>query len=472
MAPQGNKNHSRGRSRNRKGTVWEDEFPDDASDLKILKKAAADAQRAVAAKELADSRRSGSAAGTGNSGAGRGNNSPAPSNASGRGGLSGPGNSRVRGLSASVFGKRGQKSRSSSVNTVGKSGKGSYGGVSKDIAKPHTPIPMVPEAQIRQYTIGSGMNIRHAVNTSLGGGAQDRFMAPTSTGGIIASTNRWQDGNDILKRAMDTAGPGTLTLEVQPWKKGQLSFVKRRATATKVINSTGRSEVKALERGVELLSTRPGSSCVECGEDHALRDCLYTPKGYVYGCTLCNTTDHAVDSCNQFKDLSIKDQAGLLVYERGNKPMLETSKDQPKWDWYLREYLKQAGEDAALPESLPWTMEFAKEVRQREDFGELQTRWDADRNPDDLPRDPAHGSSEDIAKAWLGNHIYPNRPSDVSKPKGGNFPAPSTKEGFDVALDAMLTSADHARDRRARDAAMDQEQPEDEPAERDTDMIQ
>ncbi|RBR25204.1 uncharacterized protein FIESC28_02112 [Fusarium coffeatum] len=467
MAPKGDRNGSRGRSRNRKGTVWEDEFPEDDSHMQLLKKAAADAQRvaaeaqrAVAAQELAETR------GSGNSGARRGNNSPAPSNASGRGDLPGR---RDRGLSASRFGKGGQNSRSSSVNTVGKSGKGSWPGVKKGNPKSltSTPLAMVPEGEIREYAIGSGVNLRHAVNTTFGGGHQDRFMVPTATGGAIAQINSAEDAFEVVKRVKESSGADSMTIEVQPWKKGQLSFAKRKATNTKVIKSTGRSEVKALARGVELLSTKPGSSCIECNDDHALRDCLFAPKGYVYGCTLCNSKGHPVDSCNQFKDMSIKDQADLLVYERGNMPMLETSKDQPRWDWYLREYLKKTGKDAVFPKALPWTMEFAKEVGKRNDFLELQSRWDKDKNPDDLPKDPAHGSPEEIAASIVAGHIYPDRPSDLPQASDGQFPANTARTGMDIALDEMLAQA---VDRRAKDAEMDQEQPEDD-ADNDHDMI-
>lgn len=136
-----------------------------------------------------------------------------------------------------------------------------------------------------------------------------------------------------------------------------------------------------------------------------MKDCLFAPRGYIPGCTLCNSPRHAVDTCDQFKVMSMEEKVRLLVFERGNRPMMETSPDQPEWHWYLREYLKEAGQDAAVPQAFPWTSEFAREVRKRPDFREIQAQWDADSGVDTLPMDPAHGSFDAVRQLYWSDRI-------------------------------------------------------------------
>jgi len=103
--------------------------------------------------------------------------------------------------------------------------------------------------------------------------------------------------------------------------------------------------------------------------------------------------------------MSVEEKARPLVYERDNWPMLETSPDQPGWYWYIREYLKEAGQDAAVPRAFPWTSEFAKEVRKRTDFCEIQAQWDMDRDVNTLPKDPGHGFFDAVRQLYWSDCI-------------------------------------------------------------------
>ena len=135
-----------------------------------------------------------------------------------------------------------------------------------------------------------------------------------------------------------------------------------------------------------------------------MRDCLFASRGYILGCTLCNICDHPVDTCERFKQMSMKEKTELLVYERGNRPMLHTSPGRPAWHWYLKEYLEEAG-PGAMPNAVPWTSEFAKEFRARPDFSDIQAQWVVERDVDALPKDPAHGSFDAVRQLYWGDLI-------------------------------------------------------------------
>ncbi|KAJ4135202.1 hypothetical protein NW768_004823 [Fusarium equiseti] len=344
-----------------------------------------------------------------NAGSGHGNNLPPPTATATTapvGSLPGYGHSGSR------FERDGKAPRSSSANNVGMSGRGSFGGVSKDNPNPKSQAarPAISQPWKHGYFWVPDRTPKQVVSeTRLSGG---RYQFKGSIGSdparVSGFTDRWQDGNEILQRASQDLDQGSdllaFEVKVKPFQ-GQLPFIKAKATATRVIKSTGRTEEKAPEIGMELFSIKPWSSCIECGDHHALKDCLFVPKGYVHGCTLCNTRDHAVDSCNQFQDMSLKEKAKLLVYERGSLPMLETSPDQPEWHWYLKEYLREAGQDADVPKAFPWTLEFAKKVRDRDNFDGIQLRWVIYKDVDALPKDPAHGSFDAVHQLYWSDRV-------------------------------------------------------------------
>ncbi|RFN50478.1 hypothetical protein FIE12Z_5241 [Fusarium flagelliforme] len=353
-----------------------------------------------------------------NSGSGHGNNLPAPEAAPTTapvGDSPGYGHRRNRGgvVYASRSGRGGRDPRSSSANNVGVSGRGSFAGVSKNNPTPNTrtSIPQVPEVEEPDRTDGSDRTVMGVSSTSLGGRYRYDFAASTAStpARVSGSTSRWQDGNEIFQRALKDLGEDSLDFEFKTWQKGQLSFVKRRPAPTRVIKSTGNdgptAEESALQRQIALSSSGQRTCCTGCGKDHALKDCLFAPNGFIVGCTLCNTRDHAVDTCEQFKVMSKKEKARLLVYDRGNQPMLETSPKQPGSYWHLRQYLEEAGEDTAVPNEFPWTYAFAKDVRRRPDFIAIQSKWITDRDVDALPKDPIHDTWEAMNQLYWNDSI-------------------------------------------------------------------
>ncbi|RGP75767.1 hypothetical protein FSPOR_565 [Fusarium sporotrichioides] len=84
----------------------------------------------------------------------------------------------------------------------------------------------------------------------------------------------------------------------------------------------------------------------------------------------------------------------VVVHERARRPALKTA---IKWWDYLREYIKQDGND--FPEEFPWSEGFAAE-KAEEDQGRvitaLQERYDASGSLDVLPKDPKHSSREEV----------------------------------------------------------------------------
>ncbi|KAM0414548.1 hypothetical protein ACHAPT_013607 [Fusarium lateritium] len=104
-------------------------------------------------------------------------------------------------------------------------------------------------------------------------------------------------------------------------------------------------------------------SCANYGSDrHDMAHCLKVPEGSLKGCILCNTKDHNVDECLTFKDMSLRDQVSLLVYQRRSMPPLQT-----KGGKFTSSLAKRNGGDYALA---------------------LQNRFDEHRDVDLLPVDP------------------------------------------------------------------------------------
>jgi hypothetical protein len=199
---------------------------------------------------------------------------------------------------------------------------------------------------------------------------------------------------------IQSSGSVAVEFPIEPMRPEQTSFLKEKAHH--VTSSTRPQDTR--ERGVRVLSSWRGNCCIICRKTHAMSNCLFAPWGFIPGCTFCNTRNHTVDTCDQFAKMSMKEKAELLVYGRANRPMLETGADGPEWDWYLREYLKEAGNDA-IPEMIPWTSQHAKSVSHRPDFKEVQAHFDERGDANALPKDPAHVSFDAVRQLYWSDRI-------------------------------------------------------------------
>ncbi|KLU85855.1 hypothetical protein MAPG_04875 [Magnaporthiopsis poae ATCC 64411] len=107
----------------------------------------------------------------------------------------------------------------------------------------------------------------------------------------------------------------------------------------------------------------PEGACAGCGlKDHVLADCVKVSiAGDIVGCPVCNTLEHDVDGCKEFRALSRMDQMELIILKRARKPCIRSTKPWTEW---LPEYVEIHGEDeeeAWLPLSRP----FVSKLRRR-----------------------------------------------------------------------------------------------------------
>ncbi|RBR25188.1 uncharacterized protein FIESC28_02096 [Fusarium coffeatum] len=237
-------------------------------------------------------------------------------------------------------------------------------------------------------------------NGSVGGVSQRCFAATSPTFRVTGNTTHMPDLVAAGEEVMQSSGSIAVELSNEPMRPEQPSFLKE--TAQHVTSSTRPQETR--EKRIKVFSSQPGISCLSCRKHHPIRDCLFAPQGYIPGCILCNTSEHPVDICDQFKQMSTKEKAELLVYERSNRPMLHTSPDRPAWQWYLEEYLKEAG-PGAIPSAVPWTSAFAKKVQARPDFHDIQAQWDTERDVDSLPKDPGRSYLNVIHRLYGSDRI-------------------------------------------------------------------
>jgi hypothetical protein len=151
--------------------------------------------------------------------------------------------------------------------------------------------------------------------------------------------------------------------------------------------------------------------CSNCKRlSHSLKDCLLAIDGFIPGCVFCNSQDHAVDTCQPFRAMSLEEKVRLLVHERSKRPALKTSL---AWWKYLRDYAEAGGTE--MPTEFPWSSDFAME-KAIEDDGMFilgrQVRWDETRNMNYLPTDPKHASVKDVVHLYIGTYFWPTELSD------------------------------------------------------------
>ncbi|KAL5613148.1 hypothetical protein FOVSG1_002211 [Fusarium oxysporum f. sp. vasinfectum] len=116
--------------------------------------------------------------------------------------------------------------------------------------------------------------------------------------------------------------------------------------------------------------------CELCGsKKHILADCIERGhNGHVSGCTICNSRKHYVDSCEQFKSMSLTEQVKILVSQRAKRPPLKTSKP---WHTYLHEFCTSDEFVPGVVVGFPWSKSFI-EGKGRIGLRKIQSAYDAD----------------------------------------------------------------------------------------------
>ncbi|RGP71993.1 hypothetical protein FLONG3_6892 [Fusarium longipes] len=284
------------------------------------------------------------------------------------------GNNRGRGANHNGTNPRRSPVVSRSSN-VGKSGRGSFGGVIKsESVKPKSGLLRIPETEKRADVNSQSLTTTRVVNTSLGGGNNSRFFAPPPTGGSIGMARSPEELADAGARILSSGSSG-VQFHVEPM----------------IDERTARSGITS----------------------HFLKDCLSAPSGYLRGCICCNVNDHLVDTCETFEKLLPAEKVGFLVKDRAWRPALETTR--PWWE-YLKEHMLATNGQANVPQGFPWSADFAKakyQEREGQYLKGLQARWDNFRNSDHLPEDPLHDTKEAVARQHWDGQIWPANPAST-----------------------------------------------------------
>ncbi|KAL2681369.1 hypothetical protein Neosp_008980 [[Neocosmospora] mangrovei] len=153
--------------------------------------------------------------------------------------------------------------------------------------------------------------------------------------------------------------------------------------------------------------------CANCDlNTHNMDRCLNMSfsDGSIDGCILCNDLAHDVDQCPKFMQMTMKEKAYLLVYDRGCLPPLRTERG---WFGYLLDWLNcdeaiDKNGTIALPSAFPWTPEFAKELCRGSGYEAtvaLQDEFDVHGDTARLPRDPATANFGRVWETYGHAHV-------------------------------------------------------------------
>lgn len=176
-----------------------------------------------------------------------------------------------------------------------------------------------------------------------------------------------------------------LQLEIE----SESSLGKPRPSRARKAQGSLESHILQIPKVVKVLCAECGSTC------HTLKGCITTTG--IRGCVFCNSTSHATDSCREFSRLSMGQKVQLLVIDRASKPPILT--DDPWWVWLHRFLTAPHTKDQPIPESFPWTMEFAREVydgKKQKSIKEYQHELDHSHKLSALPTDARLQTMKDV----------------------------------------------------------------------------
>ncbi|SCV54010.1 uncharacterized protein FFB14_13422 [Fusarium fujikuroi] len=209
-------------------------------------------------------------------------------------------------------------------------------------------------------------------------------LTPTGLGGGFG--NNWYTDAKRLKEDNPEATGFVITMStVIP---GKFEAIERDHTQKVVMNNDFRDKdnkpVGLFGRDIQAPNEKALSEkkpVVEGGcklwgtKSHALADCVLRGyKGHVNGCPICDDQRHAVDSCEEFKAMSLQEKVKLLVQQRTNRPPLNTSKP---WHTYLYEFCTPQEFIPGVVKGFPWSKSFCTKKTSQE-MQKIQREIDAD----------------------------------------------------------------------------------------------
>ncbi|KAF4333742.1 hypothetical protein FBEOM_12429 [Fusarium beomiforme] len=91
-------------------------------------------------------------------------------------------------------------------------------------------------------------------------------------------------------------------------------------------------------------------TCAGCGSrTHLLSRCLHAgPDGLMHGCSICNTLEHNLTECSEYRSKNVNQKVDIVVQDRGNMPAFV---DVKVWIDLVREAHRN-------PQKLPWSPEY------------------------------------------------------------------------------------------------------------------
>ncbi|KIL95583.1 hypothetical protein FAVG1_00320 [Fusarium avenaceum] len=285
------------------------------------------------------------------------------------------------GRSGSGFGHGASRSRQPSSSS-----RGGRGGISRNRQnRPvRTVISDVPEAERREVINEHGDSRLVVVNTSFTGGDNNRFVAPTFSGGYMGRTPNVQDIAAVANRVKQSAGVSHVSFQVEPDYNDMHEFKHNKRVTERVTASNGRirpgrtaNSGLTADTRISVVSERRGKLCDLCrSETHSLAHCIFAPRGYIMGCPLCNSRTHQVDHCSEYKKLKMEEKVKLLISDRARLPALQTDES---WTDLLWRYLQR--EDSVVPTGYPWSEGFAMDESCKDScraYLKIQEQFDKD----------------------------------------------------------------------------------------------
>lgn len=319
-----------------------------------------------------------------------------------RGGHSGP---RGRGGYPNVGGRGGYGGHSSN-----RPGGSSHWNQSQ--SEPETAYQYSATALMTRVCAADGVPATKLTPTGLGGGFGNNWYTGTANKGLWIHSETGTGLDKMAKRLKDDNPEATgFVITMSAILPGKFDAIERDHTQKIVMNNDFRDKdnkpVGLFGRDIMLPSERKPvaqGDCEACGSDkHVLSDCLIRGyKGFVSGCTICNSRSHSVDACDEFKAMSLLEKVQTLVQARANRPPVKTS---TPWWRYLHEFCDG---DEFVPDvavDFPWSKTFCVE-RGWKGMKKIQEDFDANREGYKFERDPSLSTFRQIFNTyWRGDGL-------------------------------------------------------------------
>ncbi|KAL2681367.1 hypothetical protein Neosp_008978 [[Neocosmospora] mangrovei] len=194
-------------------------------------------------------------------------------------------------------------------------------------------------------------------------------------------------------------GADSIDVTMKPIFKRTNAKMRHRADilvrASKVGQSSSAKLLKEPDRAAEVAESEAGDPmCTNCKSSlHTLDQCLFAPKGSIFGCPFCKNDTHRMEDCSQFAAASTMAIVQALVWDRPNMPTWST---KIGWQSYLtkflgteefRRFVAQSGRQAVLAAPFPWSNVFSRRFSRGNDLARLQAELN-DGITANLPSDP------------------------------------------------------------------------------------